>query len=157
MLNFYDQLAQLAYKLAYRVIVCIWFFTRPTVSGVYVAVWHHDRILIIKNSYKKKFTLPCGRLKKREEKRAAAVRELHEEVNIQVDGSQLSYAGSYIGRYKYVTDIGDFFEIRMSERPTVRVDNREVIWARFMSIKESLQLPLNPAVRSYLSRPASLS
>lgn len=150
MSKIYNHLSQLAYKLAYRMILCIWFFTRPTVTGVYVAVWHDRQILIIKNSYKKRYTLPCGRLKKGEEKLVAALRELHEEVNIKVDASELSFAGEFVGRYKYVTDIGNFFEIRMTDLPEVQVDNREVIWARFMSVEDTLKLHLNPAVRAYL-------
>ena len=149
-MKFFNQLSKIGYKLAYRVILCIWFFTRPTVSGVYVAVWHNSQILIIKNSYRKQYTLPCGRLNKGEEKVAAAIRELQEEVNIQVDGSQLLFAGEYVGKYKYVTDIGNFYEVKMSDLPPVQVDDREVVWAKFMSIDDALKLYLNPAVRSYL-------
>lgn len=151
MTELYNKLSRVAFKLAYRAILCVWFFTRPTVTGVYVAIWYSNKILIIKNSYRKHYTIPCGRLNRGETPEQAAVRELYEEVNIRVNGSQLAFAGKYTGKYKYVTDVGAFFEVKMRELPAVKVDDREVIWARFMSVDDSLELYLNPAVRSYLN------
>ena len=149
--NFFNRLSRIGYKIAYKIILLIWFFTRPTVKGVYVAVWYDQKILVIKNSYKKRYTLPCGRLKKNEDPLDAAVRELYEEVNIKLDASQLLFVGKYIGRYTYATDEGHFFEIKMAQRPAVQADDREVIWARFLSVEDTMQLKLNPAVRSYLN------
>jgi ADP-ribose pyrophosphatase YjhB (NUDIX family) len=116
-----------------------------------VAIWHDQKILVIKNSYKKRYTLPCGRLKSNENALDAAVRELYEEVNIKLDASQLLFVGKYIGKYKYVADEGHFFEIVMAQMPEVQVDDREVIWARFLSVEDTMKLKLNPAVRSYLN------
>ena len=147
-----NKIAQAFYKLAYWALLSLWFFTRPTVYGVYVAVWHRDKLLMIKNSYKKRFTIPCGRIKLRENKAAAAVRELYEEVGIKLDNDQLDFVGEYAGKFKYATDIGTFFEITLAEFPQIQVDNREVVWSQFMSLEKVLNLNLNPTVKTWLKQ-----
>jgi 8-oxo-dGTP pyrophosphatase MutT (NUDIX family) len=128
----------------------LWFFTKPTVYGVYIAIWYKAELLIIKNSYRKRLTIPCGRIKPGEDLAEAAVRELYEEVGIKLEKSQLSFIGEYAGNFKNATDIGSFFEIDMAEMPRVQVDNREVIWAQFMSLERISKLHLNPTVGAWL-------
>lgn len=148
--RFYNSLAQFFCKLAYKAILCLWFFTRPTVYGVYIAVWYKNNLLVIKNSYKKRFTIPCGRIKHGEELAEAAIRELHEEVNIIVTKAQLNFVGKYSANYSHVCDVGSFFEIEMSGMPNMQVDNREVVWAQFMTFDRALTLSMNPTVKQYL-------
>ncbi len=148
--NFFNTFTQICYRLAYRILLCLWFFTRPTVNGVYIAVWHKDRILIIKNSYKRRYTIPCGRIKRQEALNDAAVRELYEEVRIQTKASQLTFMGKYATQHKYAHDIGHFFEVNLPNKPDFKVDQREVVWARFMTLAEALALELNITVRAYL-------
>ncbi len=143
-------MAQVFYRLAYRALLSLWFFTRPTVYGVYIAMWYDERLLVIKNSYKKRFTIPCGRIKRGEDLAEAAVRELYEEVGIKLEKDQLNLVGEYTGEFKYAADIGNFFEIGMTELPTFKVDNREVIWARFMTLDQISKLNLNPTVKAWL-------
>jgi 8-oxo-dGTP diphosphatase len=155
MKKIFNQIAQIFYKLAYRAILLLWFFTRPIVYGVYVAVWHRDKLLVIKNSYKKRFTIPCGRIKRGENKAAAAVRELYEEVGIKLEKDQLTFVGEYAGKSGYATDIGTFFEIAMIELPRVQVDNREVVWAQFMPLDQISNLNLSPTVKAWLKHRSS--
>ena len=156
MKKIFNKIAQIFYKLAYRAILIFWFFTRPTVYGVYVAVWHSGKLLVIKNSYKKRFTVPCGRIKRGENKAAAAVRELHEEVRITLDSDQLAFVGEYTGKFAYATDIGTFFEITLAELPQIQIDNREVVWSQFMSLDQVTSLNLNPTVKAWLkNRPGN--
>jgi 8-oxo-dGTP pyrophosphatase MutT (NUDIX family) len=150
MKKIFNKIAQLFYKLAYRAILLFWFFTRPTVYGVYVAVWHKEKLLVIKNSYKKRITIPCGHVKRGEDKAEAAVRELYEEVSIKLDNDQLDFVGEYKGEFRYATDIGTFFEILMAELPQIQVDNREVVWAQFMPLDQVANLNLNPTVKAWL-------
>lgn len=150
MTSFYNRIAQAGYRLAYRVILSIWFFTRPTVYGVYIAVWYQKKLLIIKNSYKKRFTIPCGRIKRSEDSGDAAVRELYEEVGIAVEKSRLKPIGQYSAGHKYAWDVGSFYEIEMLELPLIRVDNREVVHAQFMPLDRVCKLKLNPTVKVWL-------
>jgi ADP-ribose pyrophosphatase YjhB (NUDIX family) len=142
--------AQVFYKLAYKTLLTLWFFTRPTVYGVYIAVWYREKLLIVKNSYKKSFTIPCGRIRRGEDLAVAAVRELSEEVGIKIRKSQLTFAGEYTAEHKYATDIGNFFEIEMAKLPTVQADDREVVWAQFKPLDQISKLNLNPTVKAWL-------
>ena len=156
MKKIFNKVARIFYRLAYRAILILWFFTRPTVYGVYVAVWHSDKLLVIKNSYKKRFTVPCGRIKRGEDKAAAAVRELHEEVRITLDSDQLAFVGEYTGKFTHATDIGSFFEITLAELPQIQIDNREVVWSQFMPLDQVTSLNLNPTVTAWLkNRPGN--
>ena len=152
----FNKIARVFYRLMYRAILVWWFFARPTVYGVYIAVWYGEKLLVIKNSYKKRFTIPCGRIKRGESEAAAAVRELDEEVGIKHEPDQLTFVGEHAGKFKYVTDIGSFFEITMTELPRVRVDDREVVWARFIPLDQAVDLNLNPTVKTWLSHRADL-
>ncbi|MBW2428566.1 MAG: NUDIX hydrolase [Deltaproteobacteria bacterium] len=143
-------IAQVFYRLAYKTLLSLWYFTRPTVYGVYIAVWYREKLLIVKNSYKKSFTIPCGRIKRGEDLAVAAVRELSEEVGIKIRKSQLTFVGEYTAEHKYATDIGNFFEIEMAKLPTVQADNREVIWAQFKPLDQISKLNLNPTVKAWL-------
>lgn len=151
MTNLYNKLAQVFYNLAYRTILFFWFFARPTVYGVYVAVWHKEKLLIIKNSYKKRLTIPCGRIKRGEDSAEAAIRELREEVGLKLVKSQLRFVGEYSVKHNYATDVGSFFEFKTAELPKIRVDNREVVWAQFMSLEEVSGLNLSSTVLAWLS------
>ena len=145
-----DALIRLFLRLAYKVVTALWFFTRPTINGVFIAVWHQNKILIVKNSYRNWYIFPCGGIKRNEDREQAAVRELYEEVGIAVDLEALRYAGNFAERYKYALDNGFFYEIELADVPEIEIDNREVVWARFMKPEEAFGLVLNPLVRTYL-------
>ncbi|MCP4630508.1 MAG: NUDIX hydrolase [bacterium] len=83
-----------------------------------MAVWHQDKLLIIKNSYKKRFTIPCGRIKRGEDIAEAAVRELREEVGIILGKSQIKFVGEYSAKHDYATDIGSFLLNNFSRNKT---------------------------------------
>lgn len=145
-----DALIRLFLKLAYKAVTLLWYFTRPTINGVFIAVWHKDKILIVKNSYRKWYIVPCGGIKRNEDRKQAAVRELYEEVGITADPEALRYAGNFAERYKYALDNGFFYEIALTVMPEIKIDNREVVWARFMKPEQAFELVLNPLVRAYL-------
>jgi 8-oxo-dGTP pyrophosphatase MutT (NUDIX family) len=115
-----------------------------------MAVWHRDKLLIIKNSYRKHLTIPCGRIKRGEDIAAAALRELKEEVGIRLGKSQIKFVGKYSAKHGHATDIGSFFEHTTAELPQVRVDNREVIWADFLTLDQISELKLSPTVITWL-------
>ncbi len=150
MTRLYEKIAQLFLKLAYKSIIFLWFFTRPTVNGVFIAIWYKEKLLMIRNSYKKSFTIPCGRIKRDEDSADAAVRELYEEVGIKVDKHQIKFIGIYTTNYNHIKDIGNFFEIEMTELPKLKIDNREVVWSQFMPLDQIAALNLNPTVKAWL-------
>ena len=145
-----DFLARFALRIGYRALRIWWRVRRPALTGSYVAVWHGDRLLLIRNSYKSGETLPCGGLKRGETHRGAARRELKEEVGIDVEERQLVFACEIEVEGPLATDRAHFFELEVDAEPTVEIDGREVVWAGFCPLEELAQRPLIRSVRAYL-------
>jgi 8-oxo-dGTP diphosphatase len=150
-----DSLHRVAYRMAYPV----WqFYLRQfqtRTQGAQVALWNNDRLLLIRNSYRQTYTFPGGYIQNDEETAAAASRELREETGISIAADQLrfSFACSYSnGKHEGHDDI---YECQLANKPTVRIDNREVIDARFVTTDIALALTLESHVRHYLENPLS--
>ena len=63
----------------------LWYITRPKTSGAKVIVTYKDEILLIKTTYGYNYSLPGGGIKKNEDPKIAAKREVLEEVGIKLD------------------------------------------------------------------------
>jgi len=145
-----DKYYQLFYRVAQAGMIAFAFVFRPATKGVNLAVWREGEILIIKNSYYHKHTLPGGYVKPGEAPGPAAVRELEEEVGLHVSPGRLKRFRAYRFKSHYKRETVTLFELHLKTAPTIRVDNREVIWAGFLSPTEALSLNLAMPVRRYL-------
>ena len=147
-----DRLWRVGLRCAYRLQLAVWSVLRPHIRGAHVAVWHGGRILVIRNSYRRRLSLPAGMLKRHERPAEAAARELAEEVGIVVPGDALRYAGQIIDASGPAVEHAHIFELRCREEPALRVDGREVIWAGFLPPEQALERGLVSVVCRYLSR-----
>jgi ADP-ribose pyrophosphatase YjhB (NUDIX family) len=147
-----DAAVRAAMRVAYKLQLAWWFVRRPRIEGAYVAVWHGERLLVIRNSYRKNFSLPAGGLRRNETPRAAAVRELGEEVGVAVEAEHLAYFGEIVNPTGYAEDHAHVFEIHCVEAPAFRIDRREVVWAGFLTPEEALERGVVGVVRRYLER-----
>ena len=147
-----DALWRLAYRIAFRLQLVYWRLAHPRLEGSYVAVWHAGRLLVVRNSYRRKLTLPAGGLERGERPIDAALRELREEVGIASDANALRYVGEIVDRSRYADDHTHFFELHCAEEPRPVVDAREVVWAGFLRADEALAAGVVPVVRMYLER-----
>lgn len=145
-----DRCFQLAYKIAYRLIHVYWFICRPSQHGALVAIWHHDRILLVKPSYMPDYSLPGGGVKKAEKPIDTALRELAEEVDIHLTTDVLKQTFEHTCRHRGRTDTVTIFETRLPEAPKIIIDNREIIWAGFVTADNALSRKLLPHVDQYL-------
>ncbi len=125
--------------------------TRPRLRGAAVAVWHEGRLLVLRNSYRRLLSLPAGGLRRGEEPREAARRELFEEVGIEVPAAALRYAREIVWRVAHAEDHVHLFELHLEEAPRLRVDGREVVWAEFLAPEEAIARGLTEYVRRYLA------
>ena len=145
-----DRLWRLGLWLAYRVLTVGWYMFRPQKRGVFIAVWHHGELLLIRNSYRRWYALPAGGVRRGETPAHAALRELREEVGIAAEPHALHFAVEIPTTFEFKRDRCSFFEVQFDARPDIRIDGREVIWAGFMTPSAALQTQLAPPVRAYL-------
>ena len=147
-----DRIFQIIYKISYKLLICYWFFRRPSIKGVYVAVWRNGKVLIIKNSYKRYYTLPSGKVKNTENIVDAGIRELREEVSIHAEPEDMRFIGEFYINYEYKKDFINIYEMEITPSTSFYVDNREVIWGEFLTPEKALSIDLFPPIRDYLEK-----
>lgn len=147
-----DWIVQKLMVIAYVALKCLWFVTRPSVEGVYVAVWWNSNLLVVKNSYRPGKCAPGGRLDAGEKPITGANRELFEETGILLSELELQPAGVFESHTRFHHDTFYFFEVELSEKPQIKLDNREVISAEFVTITELEQSDLIHNLEIYLQQ-----
>jgi 8-oxo-dGTP diphosphatase len=145
-----DLAYQVAFKVAHRMLRAYWSLTRPLKGGTLVAIWNDGEILLVKNTYRKQYTLPGGYPRPGETPAQTGTRELAEECRVVVSPDQVRevYRGEHLfeGRRDDVTIV----EVTLPTRPAVYIDNREVEAAHFTPPDEVLKLSIVPHLRDYL-------
>ncbi len=139
-----------AYKTAHRMLRAYWGLRNPHTHGALIAVWHDGQILLVKNSYRRDYTLPGGYVRPDETPEQGAARELREEVGVEVSPSALRLAYSETKPYENRRDHVTICEVELEHAIDFAVDNREVVWAGFRRPDEVLALPIVPHLREYL-------
>ncbi len=142
-----DRGFQLAYVCAYRAMRAYWKVRRPTTHGTLIALWNRDELLLVRNSYVPYYSLPGGYLRRGETAREAAVRELREEVGITMDAQGLELVLDTTHDWEGKRDHVQIFALELPSRPSVEVDNREVIEAAWWPPEKALGLELFPPLR----------
>jgi 8-oxo-dGTP diphosphatase len=138
------------YRLGFPLLKLWWRIAHPTVEGVYVAVWHGERVLLLRNSYQQAYSFPAGRRGRNEPPHEAAARELREEVGVDVPVHHLVHVEEMTVETRYITDHVHLFELHAEHEPSIDLDHREVIWASFETLAEVRARPLLPVVARYL-------
>ena len=128
-----------------------WFVFRPQMRGVNVALWHGGELLVIENAYRAGYSLPGGYIRFRERDRAAARREICEELRLAIEDRQLRRWGQLENRSEFKRDRVTYFEVRLDARPLIRIDNREVVGARIMPPGAVVTRPCTASLRYYLA------
>lgn len=147
-----DGLYRVAYRGAYKLMKAYWTLRRPATHGALVAVWHDGRILLVKNSYVPYYSLPGGYVARGETGRAAARRELAEEVGIVAGEEELTPALEVTHTWEGRTDRVELFNLDLPYEPQVQVDNREVVAGGFYPAEEALRFELFPPIGEVIRR-----
>jgi ADP-ribose pyrophosphatase YjhB (NUDIX family) len=142
----------MTYRCAYQVMRVYWAVRRPRTHGALVAIWYDGRVLLVQNSYVPYRSLPGGYVKAGETGRDAASRELFEETGLRVEPSALRLAldeqHAWEGKQEHI----EIFELEVTARPTIKVDNREVLAAEFFTPEEALRLRLFAPLRTVIQK-----
>lgn len=144
-----DPLFRTAYRVGFRAARLAWRVRRPHHVGALVALWVDERVLAVRQSYQAHWTLPGGGVDPGEGALAAAARELAEETGVRLPASSLKPAMVVEHVWNFRFDRVHVFEARLPGLPEVRLDGRELVEARWVTVEELLGLPLAPHVRDY--------
>ena len=137
-------------KVAYLASITFCFIFRPATKAVIVAIWLHNKVLLVKNSYNHKLVIPGGYMKLGENALEAAVREVKEETGISAEPNQFINIFSISGLFNYKRETIQCFELILNSPPDIQLDQREVIWAEFFTIENALAQNLSSPVRKFL-------
>ncbi len=118
--------------------------------GALVGVYVGRELLLLKSSYRTAWNLPGGGVRHGETPEAAARRELAEEIGLIAN--TLSPTGSAHGNWSGRRTEVHFFELRLDRLPELRLDNREIIAARWVMPEELPGMTVTGPVAAYLHR-----
>lgn len=115
----------------YYLLVIWWFLCRPKTRGVKCLIECNGNFLLVKPSYShRRFTIPGGGVRRNEESKLAAYRELKEETGIEIHN--LVWFGSYDQVVEYKRDtVQCYYGVVESE--FVAIDNTEIAEAGWFS------------------------
>ena len=139
-----------AYRAAYLAAKTWWFIRRPQTTGSVVALWNDGKLLVVRTSYRRQYMLPGGFIKRGETSRAAAQRELFEELGVVIPAAALRCGWRGTLRFEHRRDTVTIWEVVLDAPPTITVDGLEVVWAGWKTPAEARALPLLPHIQCYL-------
>ena len=109
------------------------------------------RVLVVRQSYRTHPFWPGGGIRRGEEPREAARRELREELGLEVRPDDLVFAREMAVDWDFRRERVRVFELRLRAEPALRIDNREIVAARFVEPRALLaEHDLPPFIRAYL-------
>lgn len=132
-----------------------WRLRQPPHEGALVAVCVGQALLLVRPSYRAKWTFPGGGIRPGELPEAAARRELAEETGLAAPS--LLPAGIIRGAWDGRPDRVHFFELRLEQLPSLKLDGREIIAARLISPDELGGLALTGSVAAFLETKPGLA
>ena len=146
-----DRFWRLAYRVGFRAARLWWRLRRPAHDGAAVAVWLDGRVLAVQPSYRANPSWPGGGVRRGEQPREAARRELREELGLEVAPDDLVLAREMVVDWDFRRERVHVFELRLRAEPVLRIDNREVVAAHFVEPQALLaEAVLPPFIRAYL-------
>jgi 8-oxo-dGTP pyrophosphatase MutT (NUDIX family) len=96
-----------------------------------VLVGADGRVLLVRKRGTEIFMQPGGKLEPGEAPRAALVRELHEELNLEVDPDIASYLGSFSAPAAHevnATVVAEVFRLPIATEPLPQAEIEEIHW-----------------------------
>ena len=144
-----DGAVRAAFLIGFPLARLWWWLTAPQHTGALVAVHVGEALLLVRTSYRRAWSLPGGGLRAGETPEDAARRELAEEIGLVTD-ARLRLVGEVRDRVEGRRDHVHVFALHLETLPPLRLDNREVIGARLVSLAQAAGLRLTGPVRAYV-------
>ena len=123
-----DATFRFIYRTGFPVLVLLRRLGFPRRPGVAVVIWHDKQVLAVQHSYIRGLGLPGGAIDAGELPKEAAIREMQEELGLDISSDDLQPCGS-----RRNTEV---YRIELKALPDIHVGNREIIEAFFMDPEE---------------------
>lgn len=119
---------------------------KPTIEVASCYCEHKDKLLLVKRHTNKPqgntWGVPAGKLEAGESPRTAVIREVYEEVGLDINGVGLEKVGALYGRLGTLDYVYHMFRKRFFTPPTINLALDEHHEARWVTMSEALELPL---------------
>jgi 8-oxo-dGTP diphosphatase len=112
-------------------------------------------VLLVRAPYRETWMAPGGGIGAHETPVQAAVREISEELGLQVSPEELHLVLVVEHVWENRHDKVHIFEVQLPEAPKVEVDNRELVEARFVTPAEAQAFDLAPHLQDYFRMKAA--
>lgn len=126
-----DAIIRLIYKVGFRAVVFLRRIGFPRKPGTAVVIWHDGQVLAVQHSYIRGLGLPGGAIDACESPQEAAVREMREELGLELDTNDLVPCGNLKNT--------EVFRIELTTMPKIHVDNREIVEAFFINPEDLIE------------------
>jgi 8-oxo-dGTP diphosphatase len=143
---------QLGYAGAYQLARAYWRVRRPLTHGALVTLWCKGQVLLVRNSYVPYYSAPGGYLHRGETARAAAIRELREEVGVVAAPDRLTQVLELTHDWEGRRDHVVIFSLELAERPLVQVDYREVVEAFWFEPEQVQRSDVFPPLKQAIAQ-----
>lgn len=120
-----DRLYRVLYRCGYRAMRLWWRVSPPGHTGVAVLIFHQGRVLAVRHSYRQGLGIPGGRMDPGEVPEQAAIREIREELGLDLSNAGLVYLQHVRNTH--------YYRAVLDREPVIRIDNREIIEAIFLT------------------------
>ena len=143
---------RVVYRLGYPCAQFVWQMTGRKGQGAAIAVWHGERLLCVRESYRPRLGLPGGGGNGGETPLETARRELREEVGLALEPGlfrEFGLIGYDVGK-RPIRDI--LFEVEIERPLEPRIDRREIVWAGYLTPAEIRRAGMQRGLRLYLER-----
>ncbi len=121
-------------KLLFPIVRFYWFISRPESEGVKCIIENEGCILLIRNTYgRMQWTFPGGRIEKGESPEETAIREVQEEVGIQIEDLRL--LGKLLSTREYKKDNVFCFGAKAKNKE-IHIDTAEILEAKWFAATE---------------------
>ena len=118
--------------------------------GAGIALWHGRSLLLVRTSYRPTIDLPGGGMEPGEDTLAAALRELREEVGIELPPGLLGEPIGLSFRHEHRAITSAVYVAHLEEMIPPVIDHAEIVWADYVSVEELAGRKLAPGLIAYL-------
>ena len=156
------RIRRIGYRCAYRLARAWWWLRRPRTSGALIAIWDGPRLLLVRTSYRRGWSLPGGFIRPGEDAASAAIRECREEIGVALVRERLSppWTASHVfeSRHDHVAIFEVSLDAPSALPPSAVIDAGEIEAVAWFTADRALAQRLFPPVASYLrQREAAVS